>query len=258
MNNDEEFDDRDYDEPSKYRDLDKIEPSELFTSLSNLVFLQSDPFLRMQAFNLGMTDQFIMQMEYKVLRELWAEERTPELAHFLNAQSQMWILSAYELLRTWRESIKDILNLHRNGGLPNKIASLKAQELSESNIGVVSRVEQLEEVLTKPQLVDVMKAHLDHTYMSFTMLEFLRVNLAKNTNRKKPNLIPMLPHGRINKECGSLDFQLAVGINILGEMNRRDVADSIRGLDLSAPPPSEDDHKSFESWIRGPGQLPPF
>ena len=258
MNTDEDFDDRDYDEPSKYKNLDEIEPSELFTSLGKLVFLESDPFLRMQAFNLGMTDQFIMQMEYKVLQELWAEERTPELAHFLNAQSQMWILSAYELLRTWRESIKDILKLHKNGGLPNKIASLKAQELADSNIGVLSRIEQLEQVLAKPELVDVMKAHLDHTYMSFTMLEFLRVNLAKNTTRKKPNLIPMLPHGRINKECGSLDFQLAVGISILGEMNRRDVADSIRGLDLSAPVPTEDDHKSFEAWIRGPGQLPPF
>jgi hypothetical protein len=37
-------------------------------------------------------------------------------------------------------------------------------------------------------------------------------------------------HGRINKWCGSLDYELENGRYSMGEINRRDIADEIRML----------------------------
>jgi len=236
----------------QYVPPDAVFPGQLYENLSKLVFLSSDPFLRMQAFSLDMIDQFIMTIEYEVLKEWHEMERTPARAHFLNAQSQMWVLSAYELIRTWRELVKDIRKLHQNGGFPNKIASLRAQALPDTNIGVEARIEQLELAVSTPNLISEIDGHLAHTHVPFGMLEFHRINLAKNQTSGRPNLVPQLPMGRINKECGSLDFELSIGDNIIGQLNRRQIADSFRYLNLSSPAPDSEDLKSFDASLKPP------
>ena len=75
-----------------------------------LHLLGDDPYLRMQAYNLSIVDQFIMQIESELLRSWFQEEqRSPADGMFVSAQSQMWIFAAYELLRTWRERSKDVI-----------------------------------------------------------------------------------------------------------------------------------------------------
>src|SRR6266704_2447173 len=119
----DEFDDNDENLPP-YRDRADIGLSEFVEALGSLQ-LMDDPYLRMQIYNLSIVDQFIMELEEEVLRKLLHDERTPPETMFLSAQSQMWIFAAYELMRTWRERIRDVLVLHKNGGLKLKIDALK-------------------------------------------------------------------------------------------------------------------------------------
>ena len=67
-------DDQHYETP--YLPRDSVKPGQLREALSKLKFLGDDPFLRMQAVNLDIVDQFLTDLEYGVLRELHQEERT--------------------------------------------------------------------------------------------------------------------------------------------------------------------------------------
>jgi len=97
------------DDLPNYRTADEIPSSEISVALSSLCFLGGDPYLAMQITGIAIVDQFIMGIEYDVLRELHETERTPPATVFLSAQTQMWIFAVYELLRTWLEQAKDII-----------------------------------------------------------------------------------------------------------------------------------------------------
>jgi hypothetical protein len=87
MKSDNPVEDRD-DLPA-YRDPQEIDGLELSKALRTLHLLGGDPYLRMQAFNLSVLDQFIMKLEYDTLRKLNDEESTPiPEATFLSAQSK--------------------------------------------------------------------------------------------------------------------------------------------------------------------------
>jgi hypothetical protein len=105
-----------------YRAPEEINVNEMLGALKTLHLLNRDLYLRMQAFNVSIVDQFIMDLEHDVLRKLDNEESTPmPEVTFLSAQSQMWIFAVYELLRTWRERARDAVQLFEHGGLRHKI-----------------------------------------------------------------------------------------------------------------------------------------
>jgi hypothetical protein len=76
----------------KYAPLEDISGMDLFYALEQLHLINDDMYLRSQAHNLAITDQFLTELEYKVLREWFETDRTPPETMFLSAQSQMWIL----------------------------------------------------------------------------------------------------------------------------------------------------------------------
>src|SRR5258708_8243973 len=98
----------------RYRDRSDIRPNELVEALSSIRLLNDDPYLRMQVHNLSIVDQFIMELEEQVRDKLFQEERTPMETMFLSAQSQMWIFAIYEILITWRQITRQLLNLHKH------------------------------------------------------------------------------------------------------------------------------------------------
>ena len=114
----------DPDDVPPYRERADIGMNELVSAIDSLQ-LMDDPYLSMQTYNLALVDQFIMELEEDILQKLLQEERAPPETMFLSAQSQMWIFAAYELMRTWRESVPDVLKLHKNGGLKLKIDALR-------------------------------------------------------------------------------------------------------------------------------------
>lgn len=243
-----------HDQGPRYDDPEAIGSTALYLSLSNLALFSDDMYLRSQAHNLNIVDQFLMRLEYKVLRELFETDSTPPDTYFLLAQSQMWIFAAYELLRTWRQRAREITKWHANHGLENKLSSLKERDKAGYHFGLRIRIEQIERVLNDETLVTELDRQLRHTYIPFTRLEWVRVSLAKHEVSGNPKLAALMPgYGRINNWCGSLDFELENGKYSMGYINRRDIADSIRGLDFTAAPPDIKQIESFDAFMSGKG-----
>lgn len=91
------------DDISQYEAPENIDKMGIFLSLRKLHLTKDDMYLQSQAHNLSLVDEFIMDIEYKILREWFETDRTPLATFFLSAQSQMWIFAAYEFLRTWQQ-----------------------------------------------------------------------------------------------------------------------------------------------------------
>src|SRR6476646_10716229 len=72
--------------------------------------LFEDLYLGMQAINLDIVDVMLEGEELALLRRYIEIERTPlPEALYVSALSQLWIFGLYELLRTWRQRIDDVL-----------------------------------------------------------------------------------------------------------------------------------------------------
>ncbi|MGB3318288.1 MAG: hypothetical protein WBF65_02455 [Sphingopyxis granuli] len=246
----EEFEDF-HDDGPRYGDVSELGGMEIPAALKGLTLFR-DPYLSMQAFNLAIVDGFLNGLEQQVLRRLIDEERTPiDDSMFLNAQSQMWIFAAYEVMRTWRQRAKDLIKWHANGGLQLKLATLK-EDKGFHHPGNASRAAMLRDVIADPGLVDRLRDDLKRTHVLFTRMEYLRVSLAKHEVSGKAKMLAIAPgYGRINSWCGALDYELNSGQYILGYINRRDIADSLRAIP-SLPVPSDEELKSFDAFMKGP------
>lgn len=245
-----EYEDEHQEAGPRYLPIEKIENMGLFRGLCSLWVLHEDMFMRQQAFNIQLIDDFITDLEYKILREWFESERTPPNTHFLSAQSQMWIFATYELLRTWQQRSKEIVKWSGNGGLQQKLDAMKAKASGINHYGLENQIQQLQAVIADPSLIDRIKVELRHMHVSFTHLEFIRVAIAKHEVSGKAKSAALMPgYGRINMYCGSLDYQMDSGNIILGNINRRDIADSIRGIDCTSEPPTDEELKSFDDFM---------
>lgn len=239
-----------YDGPP-YKPASEIDSSALREALCKLHLLGDDVFLRMQAFNLAIVDQFITNLEYQVLKKLIDEDGTPVAeAAFLSAQSQMWIFAAYELFRTWRERAREMIKWAESGGLEQKLAVYETDD-GYMHFGRQYRAGQIRAVLADPDKVNVIRRDVKRTHILFARLEAIRVSLAKHEVRKKKGSVALRPgYGRINQWCGALDYEIENGRYSLGDINRRDIADEIRILSDDDYVLSDEDIASFETFMR--------
>lgn len=250
-----ENDDREEDpDRPRYRDTEKIAPTEIRSALSKLQLFADDPYLRMQAVNIGLVDQFLMRLESDVLRKLIEEERTPiPESAFLSAQSQMWIFAAYEILRTWRQRAKEVLKWAESGGLEQKLKALE-QNVGYQHFGRHYRAAQIKRVMNDPNLVNLIKDDIRRTHMLFARIEAIRVSLAKHEVKGRKHSVALMPgYGRINQFCGSLDYELENGAYSMGTISRRNIADGIRALLTPETPPTDEMIAEFDAFMRGPG-----
>ncbi len=113
-------------------------------------------------------------------------------------------------------------------------------------------VRQLEEVISNPELVDRLRTDLRRIHIPFARLEAIRVSIAKHEVRGRPKSVALMPtYGRINRWCGSLDYELSNDSVSMGTISRRDIADDIRATPTMTEPTAEE-IKSFEQFMRGP------
>lgn len=236
-----------------YRPLSEIDPSALSAALSGLRLLGDDPYLRMQAMNLGMVDPFLADLEEQLLRKLIDQERTPiPDTMFVSAQSQMWLFAAYELLRTWHQRTADMIKWHENGGLELKLRALE-EDKGYPHFGRAYRAAQIRKVIDDPSLVSRIRDDRRRVHMLFVRLEALRVSLAKHEVYRREGSVALAPgYGRINRWCGALDYELENGKYSIGYVNRRDIADDIRGLPAMDKLPTDEELAAFDEYIRGP------
>lgn len=240
----------DYGEEITYESAEQIDQMAIYSALNSLMFFAKNLDFSSQAMNLAIVDEFTMDLEYGYLRSKFDETNTPYQSVFLSAQSQMWIFSAYELMRTWREKISKYLKAADNGGLPLKLKELQ-KPLGYENFTVQKRIEEINLLIEKPELIETMRDDLKRTQMLFTQMELLRMSLAKHQMRKRPSAAVQAPTvGYMNRWCGSLEYQINSGQMIICNLSRRDVADGIRAIPAMTVP-SDDDLDSFEAAMRG-------
>jgi hypothetical protein len=121
-----------------------------------------------------------------------------------------------------------------------------------NKMGRIGRAEEIKTVIADKSTVDKIKADLRLIHIAYSRLEAIRVFMAKHQIVGKPKSIAFMPgYGRINGECGSLEYQLENEAYIIGNISRRDIADEIRAL-ASAEPQSPEELKNFDLFMRGP------
>lgn len=240
--------DRDY-EPA-YLPPEQIHQQALGDALNSLTLFSTDLNLVSQAMNLTIIDDFVMDLEYDYLRAKFNETSNPYDSIFLAAQSQMWIFSAYEIMRTWIEKAKGYVKTAKNSGLHLKLKDLK-RDRGYVNYTALQRADEVQALIDDPSLVKALEDDLARTNFLFIRLETLRVALAKHEVRKRPNAMMLgSTVGFMNRECGSLEYQMNSGMMIQGNISRRDVADGIRAIpEFTVPTP--EDVKSYEQFMRG-------
>ncbi|WP_163011955.1 MULTISPECIES: hypothetical protein [unclassified Pseudomonas] len=240
--------DRDY-VPS-YLHPDQIPQYALGESLKSLKLFNTDMNLVSQSMNLTIVDEFVMDLEYDYLRAKFNETSNPYDSVFLAAQSQMWIFSAYEVMRTWIEKAKGYVKTAKNSGLHLKLKDLK-RDRGYINYTALQRADEVQALIDDPSLVKALEDDLARINFLFIRLETLRVALAKHEVRKRPSAMMVAGTvGYMNRECGSLEYQMNSGMIIQGNISRRDIADGIRAIpDFTVPTAKE--MKSYELFMRG-------
>jgi hypothetical protein len=199
----------------------------------------------MQAMNIAIIDQMVTHMEYELLAEYIQIERTPlDTMIQVSALSQMWTFSVYELLRTWRQRIRDFRKQFDNGMLAQRVARLRDQAEADHSAAALLRAIHADRVLTNPKLLNAAEGHVAATKPVFNLVEILRMNLAKHASPGAGHLAQMPGYGRIDMQCGSVNFHVVCHDRSISFVSRRDIAEAIRRLQV--PPINLDDREAQE------------
>jgi len=229
-----------------------VTPDQLWNGLRSLFLLDSDVYLRMQAVNLGIVDGFIMELEAEDLRRRADEEAGSfSLSALLSAQTQMWIYAAYELLRTWRQRVKEAIDLKEKGGLDARIAELDI-DLGFEHLARKMRAAQLRNVRDDSQAAKRLQDDLLRVHMVFRRIDHLRISLAKHEVKGGKGAPASSPGSSYpDPSTGSLRFEIGDGRDVFCLVSRREIADGLRALrELRVP--AEEEIESFNMMMKGP------
>jgi len=244
-----ESDQADRDVP-RYRNPQEIAQNELLDALLGLTAFGSDRNLVTQAVNLATVDPFIMGLELEYHRHYYEGEANAQEERFLAAQSQMWIFAAYELMRTWKDKAKGYITAAESGGLNYKVER-SSKDYGYENPTALERSKEIQSLIDNPALIENLRSDLSRIRFIFLRLETIRVALAKHHMPKREKVISsFLTFGMINRECGSLDYQMNNGISIIGNISRRDIADDLRAIPILKSQ-SDEEFESFRIFMRG-------
>jgi hypothetical protein len=169
--------------------------------------LMDDPFLRMQCQNIALVNAHIIDVEQQMYNKYIADERTPvQEAIFTSALSQMWIFALYELIRTWRQRVRELLDHSQN------LAAGKAQATTthghwghDANVAFLqARTRAEHDQVFLKQMQDA-QGSLE---LVFRELEGVRITLAKHEIPKSKGIkAAHAGYARIDSLSGSMNYQ---------------------------------------------------
>ncbi|MBU0656384.1 MAG: hypothetical protein KJ914_14775 [Gammaproteobacteria bacterium] len=232
MDESEDYEYEDSHDDMGYQLHNEIDFSRIHTLLRSLA-LFDDVFLNMQAMNIAMIDRFATDQEYALLAEYNEIEKTPtQSAMFVSAISQMWIFSLYELLRTWRERIRKLIEAKKNGGLNYYIENHSREEM---NLAAMIRADHAKKMKEDENFEKLLIAHKEKMDGVFRLAGTIRITLAKHELPGKNNKVPHMPgYARIDGFCGAMNFEITHANNSFSFLSRRDIADALRAVNLDA------------------------
>ena len=191
--------------------------------------------------NLEMVDVELRELEQHLLSVYIEEERTPvPQALFVSALSQLWILGLYELLRTWRQRVTELIAFSDSlSGLDDQEKNERLEELRRKHEKESGYKDGVPGFLIKPfEFVardDGYRRRLtsakDSSEMLFRRLEALRMTLAKHEIPRMKSTRAFAPgYGRIDMTNGSIYWQVSLGSEEVDLVSRRSLSDSIPTL----------------------------
>lgn len=215
--------------------------------LSQLPAFEDDVYLGMQATNLDVVDGYLRELEKELLQAYIESERTPtSQAIFVSALSQLWVLGLYELLRTWRQRISELLAFSNDLSILSVAERRKAFEQRRKEIKEQSpylkdtdsfRARPYRRVMEDDSYPTRLMSARDSSEVLFRRLEALRMALAKHEIPRARGSTALAPgYGRIDMATGSIYWQVALGTDEVDSLSRRKLSDEIPSLlrDVSA------------------------
>ncbi len=197
-------------------------------------------YLSMQGQNIMLVDVYLRDLESSLLEEYHRRERTPfPDVLFVSALSQMWIFATYELLRTWRQFIRD---LKRAGAAQMEEQEIAGEDSMRRQIAEAYWRGHVEQLRDDPKFVEQLETSHAEVEPLFRRIEALRMNLAKHEVPKRKGELAMAPgYGRIDESDGSIYWFVDLGDNYLDMISRRAIADQLRRIVIGHPLPVESD-----------------
>lgn len=206
--------------------------------------LFDEPYLSMQVMNLHVVDNFLEDQETDLLNQYMETERTPlQTTIFVSALSQMWIFALYELLRTWRQRTRNILQWAKDfGATPGhertaRLAAKKHQveaRAADPRGAVILYWPAYEQAAVDPLFADSLRKAFDRSERLFRRIEALRMSLAKHEIPRMTGSYALTPgYGRIDMMTGSIYWQVVLVGDEVDIISRRDIADDCRRLALN-------------------------
>jgi hypothetical protein len=201
--------------------------------------LLNDLFLGMQAMNVDLVDGYLEELEAQLLQEYMANDRPPIPSMMLvSALSQMWVFAVYELLRTWRQRAREIMEWGKRldglGGEERETAVTAKREEIAARAAEARDAElrwQVFERAADPQLAEELRSAMNRTEVTFRDIEALRMTLAKHEVPRQRGMYAGAPgYARIDMSNGSFYWQVELGDNEVTLLSRRGLADALRAL----------------------------
>jgi hypothetical protein len=174
------------------------------------------------------------------LWDLYMEtERTPRPeATLVSALSQMWVFALYELLRTWRQRLREPIEYGkklRSGGESEKKTLIaenrkRLQELGALAIGGAYIHEHaFERVEDDDNVLERLESARDGLEPIFRDIELIRVTLAKHEIPKGKGMIASAPgYGRIETLTGSITWHVVLKDGSTTMISRRNISEGLR------------------------------
>lgn len=215
----------------------------LIKAVQSLPLMDDDPYLYMQVMNLGVVDDFLVDLERQLLSDYMKTDSTPlPDGIFISAISQMWIFAVYELLRTWRQRCRELFEFEEkfgklSGSKREAYITAKKEKLKSSspysNDREPFRWRALKQAINDRGFVSNVRKAFDSSESCFRKIEALRMHLAKHEMPKAPGSSTMVGgSGRIDMMNGSFYWQVFLGGNEVDIISRRDIAASCRELSV--------------------------
>jgi len=173
-----------------------------------------------------LVDFYLRDLELALLREYIDKERTPvQSAMFVSALSQMWIFAVYELLRTWRQMVREL----QNG--PTASQPLPHGAAAGLNISEDIRRHHRTKYANDPEFQAEIESARKRIDPLFKRIDSLRINLAKHEIKGiRGSIAPAPGYGRIDMLDGSIYWMVDLGDNAVDIVSRRAIADELRAI----------------------------
>jgi hypothetical protein len=200
--------------------------------------LFEDLYLGIQAMNLQIVDGFLQDQEHALLREYMQAESTPiPSMMFVSALSQLWVFGIYELLRTWRQRVRGVLDFVyelrtvRPEDQRQFIERRQREVQKASQHALVSRWEDFARAAEDPEFVSRLEQGFDKSELVFRRIESLRISLAKHEIPRSEGALALAPgYARMDEASGSIRWEIVLRGNEVDTVSRREIAKACLGL----------------------------